>query len=299
MIWLIIILALAVIILLARLFYIKYEIIYVTKQLKYINKNKSDNKVVVGLLNKELEELTTAINENIEIRKQCEAKRIRSENSLKGAIADMSHDLRTPLTSVLGYLQFMKLEDTTAEERTEYLEAAWVRAKALESLLNDFYTLSIIDSAEYEIKLEKLDLTRILQELLVDRYNEFTFKNLKMNFQIPEKSIFIIGDKRSVQRVIENLLGNILKYAKDKVEISLEAAESMVVLNMSNDASNLYTEDLERLFDRFYMADKTRSGKGTGLGLAIAKSLMEKMDGDIKVSMTGDMLHMCCEFRKV
>ncbi|MDP4088864.1 MAG: HAMP domain-containing sensor histidine kinase, partial [Bacillota bacterium] len=217
---------------------------------------------------------------------------------LKSAIADMSHDLRTPLTSVIGYLQFMKLDNTTEEERKEYLGVAWQRAKALESLMDDFYALSVIDSAEYELSLEKLDLCKALRELLVERYSEFACRKLEVNFQIPEKNIYIIGDKKSVDRVIENLLSNVLKYAMDKAQVSLEASENTATLRMSNNVAGLNSEDLEKLFDRFYMADKTRSGQGTGLGLAIAKALMEKMNGDIKVSMEGDMLSICCEFRR-
>jgi signal transduction histidine kinase len=299
MVWFILILMLALIVLLARLLYIKYEIVNITKQLKHINKSKTESKVTVGLLSRDFEELAAAINGNIEIRKQCEGSRIRTENSLKAAIADMSHDLRTPLTSVIGYLQFMKLDNVTSEEREEYLDASYQRARALESLLNDFYTLSLIDSAEYEISLEKLDLSRTLRELLADRHSEFAFRNLDVNLQIPEKKVYIIGDKRSVDRVVENLLSNVLKYAKDKVEISLEEKESTVILNLSNNVTNLNPENLERIFDRFYMADKTRSGKGTGLGLSIAKVLMEKMSGDIKVTMIGDMLNMSCEFRSM
>jgi signal transduction histidine kinase len=285
--------------LLARLLYIKYEINNVTNQLKEINKSKTDSKVVVGLLDKDFEELATAINENIEIRKQCEASKIRTENALKGAIADMSHDLRTPLTSVLGYLQFMKMDNNTEEERKEFLEVAFQRAKVLESLLNDFYTLSLIDSAEFQITFEKINLSKIIRELLVERYNEFKSRNLEMNTQIPDKNIHIIGDIRSVNRVVENLLSNVIKYAKDKVEISLVAEEKAILLIISNNVANLHHDEIGRLFDRFYMADKTRCGEGTGLGLAISKALMEKMNGEINIAMLEDVLTICCRFRVI
>lgn len=298
MLWFLVVLVPVVIILLARLLYLKYAIKNVTEQLKNINTNRSDNRVVTELLSKDFEELTKAINDNIEIRKQCEASRIRTENALKTAIADMSHDLRTPLTSIIGYLQFMKLDNVTEEEKEEYVEVAYQRAKVLENLLNDFYTLSLIDSAEYEIDLEKIDLPKLLREILVERYNEFTLSNLTMNFKIPENSVYIIGDKKSVCRVIENLLANVIKYAKDKVEIVVEEADASVILKVGNNTNNLGLEDIDRLFDRFYMADKTRAGKGTGLGLAIAKSLIEKMGGAIKVNMTGDVFSMYCEFKK-
>lgn len=297
MILLIIILSLAVIILLARLLYIEHEIIDATNQLKEFNKNKSDNKLTVGLLNKNFEKLAWAINENIEIRKHAEASRLKTERTLKSAIADMSHDLRTPLTTVIGYLQFMKKDNSTEDERRQYLNIAYERAKTLEDLLNDFYTLSLIDSAEYEINLEKLDLSRALKESLVDKHNEFLARNLEISFQIPDKSLYIIGDKQSLDRVIGNLLNNVLKYAKSRAVISLKAEEDIVTLKINNDVSNLTPNQLERFFDRFYRADNTRSEKGSGLGLAISKSLIEKMGGNIKVSMVGDMLSMCCEFK--
>lgn len=300
MIYIILILVLAIIFLLAKNLYIKHEIINVRKQLNEINRNKTDNKVVVGLQNKDFEELTAAINENIEIRRQCEASRIRTENSLKRAIADMSHDLRTPLTSIMGYLQFMKSKGLTEKEKTEYLDIAYQRTKVLEVLLDDFYTLSLVDSEEYPVKLEKINISKILRELLVGRYGEFLNRNLETNFQISEKNIYIIGDKRSLERIIENLLSNVIKYAKDKVNISLEQIQNKTILSISNNVSEISDEDLEKIFDRSYMADKTRSsGKGTGLGLAIAKSLMEKMDGVIRVSLEEEFLKICCEFTSI
>lgn len=299
MILLTILLSLAVIILLARYLYIKKEIINVTRQLEEINKSKSDNKVTVGLLHKNLEQLAQTINENIDIRKQTEASRLRSERALKSAIADMSHDLRTPLTSVIGYLQFMKKDTSSKEERDQYLEIAYGRAKALEDLLNDFYTLSLIDSAEYEINLEKLDLSRALKEALVVRHNEFESRNLEMTFQIPDKSLHIIGDPQALDRIIGNLLSNVLKYAKSNVVISLRAKEDLVTLEISNDVENLTQDQLERFFDRFYRADNTRSEKGSGLGLAISKALIEKMGGTISLVIDGDMLCTYCEFKRV
>ena len=300
MIYIILILVLAVISLLARLLYIQYEIINVTKQLNELNRNRTDNKVVAGLLNKEFEELTVAINENIEIRRQCEASRIRTENSLKRAISDMSHDLRTPLTSIMGYLQFMKSETITEIEKSEYLNIAYQRTKILEGLLDDFYTLSLVDSKDYPITLERINITMVLQELLVGRYGEFLSRNLEMDFRIPEKSIYIIGDKKSVDRVIENLISNVIKYTKTKVNISLQQIDNKAELVICNNVSDLSVEELEKLFDRAYMADKSRStGKGTGLGLAIAKTLMEKMNGDIRISMEEEYLKICCEFTEI
>lgn len=283
--------------LLARLFYIKKQVKSITEQLTDINENKLDKKVTIGLLNKEIEALTEAVNDTIDVKKECEASKVKLENDIRQRIANMSHDLRTPLTSIIGYIQLMKLEDITHEERKEYLCTAEQRAKALESLLNDFYELSLIDSLDFQMNLEKINLNKVLQEVLVGKYTDFMNRDLQPQIEIPNENIYIIADEKFLERVIENLLSNTIKYAKDKAEVYLGVEENKVLLKISNNITDLTSKDVEKIFDRFYMADKMRSGKGTGLGLAIAKELVEKMKGSIIADISDDVLNICCTFK--
>nr|WP_278336768.1 sensor histidine kinase [Clostridium frigidicarnis] len=108
-----------------------------------------------------------------------------------------------------------------------------------------------------------------------------------------------MAEQKSLERVIENLLSNAIKYAKDNVDISLEKEENRALLKISNAIVNLTLQDVENIFERFYMADKTRSGKGTGLGLAITKGLVEKMNGNIIADMKGDIFNIYCRFRTI
>lgn len=147
-----------------RLSYVEKQIKSLTKQLTDINENKRDKSITIGLLNKNIESLAQEINNAIEIRRQSEADKIKTENNLRQTIADMSHDLRTPLTSIIGYIQLMELDNIDENEKKEYINIAGQRAKALESLLNDFYELSLIESMDYEINLKKLNITKVLQE---------------------------------------------------------------------------------------------------------------------------------------
>ncbi|WP_242958356.1 sensor histidine kinase [Clostridium cavendishii] len=269
----------------------------INEQIIDINRNKEDKKLTVGLINKELEELAKNINITLDLKKQCEIREIELQNDLRQTIANISHDLRTPLTSIIGYIQFLKLDNTSEEEKKEYLETAERRAKSLEVLLNDFYELSLIESLDYKINLEKVKFNRIIKEIVLGRYSDFINIGITPNIQILEEDVYIIAEHKSLERVIENLLSNAIRYAKDKISISLEIEESIAILKVSNNIRNLTNHDVEKVFDRFYMADKTRSGKGSGLGLAIVKGLVERMNGNIEADIVGDIFNIYCRFK--
>ncbi|QAA33413.1 sensor histidine kinase [Clostridium manihotivorum] len=297
MIYLSLILFVIVIFLGYRKFYIERQITSLIKQLSEINKNKDRRKVTLGLSNKRLEILGELINESIDIRIQSEAERIKVEKDLRQTIANMSHDLRTPLTSIIGYLQLLKLDDADKAEKNEYLHTAEHRAKSLEVLLNDFYELSLIESLDYELNMEKLNISKVLQQIVLDRYSDFMERNIRPSINIPDKNFYIIAEKKSIERVIENILTNAIKYAKDAIDVSLTQEQGKLIITISNTFTNLSEKDMASLFDRFYMADKSRSGKGTGLGLAIAKGLVEKMDGSITAKINDDRFKICCCFK--
>lgn len=220
-----------------------------------------------------------------------------NENNLRQTIADMSHDLRTPLTSIIGYIQLMGLHNIDENEKKEYINIAGQRAKTLENLLNDFYELSLIESMDYEINLKKLNITKVLQEEVLARYADFAGRGIKPDIEIPDENIYIIADEKCIERVIENLLSNSIKYAKDKVNIVLKSEKDSAMLKISNTASNITDEDAEKIFDRFYMADKTRSGNGTGLGLSIVKGLVQKMNGTVSADLKDNVLSIYCRFK--
>lgn len=285
--------------LLFYIFYMKKQLKNITNQLTDINENKQDKKITVELMNKEVETLAKTINETLDVKKESEAGKIRIEKHLRETIANMSHDLRTPLTSIIGYIQFLKLDNINEDEKIEYLNIAEQRAKSLESLLNDFYELSLIDSLDFELNLEKVNISRIAQEILVEKYIDFNNRNLEPKIEMPSENIYIAADRKSLERVIENLLSNTIKYAKDNVKISLKVEGNWVIFKISNNTANLTAQDVENIFERFYMADKTRQGKGTGVGLAIAKGLVEKMNGNISADISDDMLNIYFKFKVI
>jgi signal transduction histidine kinase len=288
MIYLVLVLSILVLYLGFRTIYTDIQVKSLINQLRDINENKTEGKLTIGLLNKRIEGLTLKINETIQLKKQSEAGKIRLENDLRKTIANMSHDLRTPLTSITGYIQFLKSDNLSEAERKEYIEVAEKRAKSLEGLLNDFYELSLIESMDYKLQSEKINIKRIVEDAALLRYADFMSKGITPVIELPKENVYVSGDGKAYERVIENLLGNTVKYAKDRVSVSLHTDNNKVIIKVSNNVDKLNKEDALKVFDRFYMADKTRSGKGTGLGLSIAKGLVEKMNGQITAALEED-----------
>lgn len=299
MIYTVVILLIILLFCIAHLHYNKSQIKKIRNELMDINKEKTDSKVTVGLFDKSIESLTEEINKIIDGRRECEASKIKFERELRQTIANMSHDLRTPLTSIIGYIQFLKLDDISEEEKIEYLNIAEKRAKSLESLLNDFYELSLIDSIDFEVKLEKVNISRMIEEILLEKYADFVNRDLVPKVEMPNNMVYILAEQKSLQRVIENLLSNVIKYAKDSVAISLRVEAKEIIFTISNNVINLTKEDVTNIFDRFYMADKTRSGNGTGVGLAVAKALVNKMEGSIVAELTEEVLSINCRFKLI
>jgi signal transduction histidine kinase len=286
----------ALLIVLTRYFLLKKEIKRTRKQLNEINKNKIEKKIDLNYFENEIEMLAVEINHQIDLTKQAIAEKRLSENELKQAISYISHDIRTPMTSILGYIQFLESDDLSIEMRKEYTNVVKLSALRLKVLLEDFFELSIIDQLEYPIKIEKLKLNNVIYEVLLAFYEEFHKRKIEPVIIIPENEVQIMADPSAVKRVVENLLLNAIRHSGGDVTIRLEKLEHSVQFSISNSVNQLSQHDVNHMFDRFYKADQTRTGKGTGLGLPIAKSLMEKMNGSISAELIENELFMKCEW---
>jgi len=280
-----------------RLYGMKREIKRITHQLQSYTKGSTEKKINIALFDRDLETLSEEINHLITFIVEANALRRRTENELKQGIASISHDLRTPLTSILGYIQLMESEGVTEAEKMEYLLIAKNRTKRLQKLLHDFFDLSVIDHTDFELKLKKVDMNTLISEVLLGFYDRFNEQSLEPLIQLPNEKIVLHADESAIKRVVENLLANAAAYAAGSVTIRLEQMDLTVILSVSNQARHLTQQDMERLFDRFYTSDPTRSGKGTGLGLSIAKSLMLKMNGKLTAELQGELLIMKCEWK--
>ncbi|PGS53992.1 two-component sensor histidine kinase [Bacillus sp. AFS041924] len=296
MIYLTIIVSILLLYFLTRYYLLKKEIKRAQRQLHELNKNALEKKIDLMYFDKDLENLAVEINKQIELTRKSKAEKRLSENELKQAISYISHDIRTPMTSILGYIQFLESDEITIEMRKEYTNIIKNSAQRLKVLLEDFFELSIIDQIDYPMKLEKIKLNQLILEVLLGFYEEFNKQNLEPTIEIPNTEIIIMADSSAVKRVIENLIINAIKHSCGNINIFLEKTKASTQLTISNSVNELGESDLQRMFDRFYKADQTRTGKGTGLGLPIAKSLMNKMNGNIRAEFKENRLFMKCEW---
>lgn len=299
MIFIVITLVIITFIALTRLFSFKNEVRKIVRQLQLYNNRKTNKKIDITLIDQDIEHLGVEVNRLIDLYVMENRKRVLFEKEQRQAVANMSHDLRTPLTSIIGYIQIANNENLSEVEKEELLAIAFDRAKRLERLLNDFFELSVLESTDYELKLQRINLTKLLTEVLVSFYDRFQEKRLEPTIEGLENNVTIFADHSAVTRVIENLLSNTLKHADGNIMIRLEEQNGVASLMITNDALSLTEQDVQHMFDRFYMADQSRSGKSTGLGLSIVKSLMEKMNGSISSKLNDGQLSIICKWKTV
>lgn len=283
--------------LLTRLIFLKKEMKRAAQQLHEFNQNRIEKKLDIRFFDKDIERLVKEINDQIDLTKKATAEKRRTENELKQAISHISHDIRTPMTSILGYIQFLEVDEITPELRKDYTKIIKNGAQRLKALLEDFFELSIIEQADYPMKLEVIKLNQIILEVLLGFYEAFNERDLTPTIEVPDEELTIKGDLSAVKRVIENLVINAIKHASGNVIIRLEKTATSVQMTIGNATDHLSEQDLTYMFDRFYKADQTRIGHGTGLGLPIAKSLMEKMNGSISAELEQNQLSIVCKWK--
>ena len=252
------------------LFSWKRQICEITKQ---ISENR---KLRISLSNKHIEKLAGIINEKNDLERRAKLQILQEKEQLKQSIANISHDLRTPLTSIQGYLVLLKSCENK-EEQEHYFSIIQAKADYLTELLQIFYDLSLIDSEDYILEVEKLDINRIVTDCLIDKYSEL--KKLTPTVKTENAPVWITGNTVACKRIIENLITNAIRYSNDYVEIVIDANGIFTVKNTTSELNNI---DINMLFQKFYTVDASRSNGNTGLGLYIVKELLNKIDGGIE-----------------
>ena len=227
--------------------------------------------------NSAAEELFAAVNRLLELRQEENAAYRRKEQELRRQIANVSHDLRTPLTSILGYLQLLEQEDLSPEKRREYFQVIEGRARTLQTFIGAFYDLSRIEGDELPLERERVDLARALSDQLAAAYGQNEEAGLDMEVDVADGLPPVWADSGAVARIFSNLLTNALRHGSGTLSVRLYREGGQLVSAFTNRAEGLTAEDADHVFERFYTADKMRTGQSTGLGLAIVKALAERM----------------------
>lgn len=258
---------------------------------KEINNNLNDYiNIRTKSVDKDLEALVAEVNLIFDSKQKVVAEKKKTEEELRASIANMSHDLRTPLTSIMGYLQMIRLENISENDKNEYMDIVEKRTKSLQQLISSFYDLSRIEGNEYNFQYKKVNLNNILCENIAIFYNDFINNNIEPIIEIDEDIKEIISDEGAITRIFSNLIGNMIKHGENFVKITLKQEEDVIITEFINKATELTEENVDKLFERFYTVDKSRSDRNTGLGLYITKVLVEKLGYNINANLKDNNL---------
>lgn len=269
-------LIIAVIFLFVSLINWKIQIHRLAVQLQNILDNKTKKLVTIALSDKSLERLAEIINRIVEKEVERNTKIQRREDHLKENISCLSHDLRTPLTSMHGYLKL--LEDASAEKQEEYIRILQKKAVRLERLIDDFYQISLLEDGNYPLNYEDVDISSLLTETLLENYSLFFEKDISPQIERPEKSLYVYADKSACIRIMQNLFYNAVNGTSEGITVQLTEEEENISLIVKNPVSSLQIKDPARLFERFYTVDVSRNKDSSGQGLYIVKKLLAQMN---------------------
>ena len=266
---------------------------------KEINNNLNDYvNIKTKSVDKDLEALVAEVNLIFDSKQKVVAEKNKREEELRASIANMSHDLRTPLTSIMGYLQMIRLENVSENDKNEYMDIVEKRTKSLQQLISSFYDLSRIEGNEYNFQYKKVNLSNILCENIAIFYNDFINNSIEPIIEIDEDIKEIISDEGAINRIFSNLIGNTIKHGENFVKITLKQEEDVIITEFINKATELTEENVDKLFERFYTVDKSRSDRNTGLGLYITKVLVEKLEHNIYATLKDNNLVISIAWKK-
>jgi len=212
------------------------------------------------------------------------------ERDQKEFIVNIAHDLRTPISSILAYTQVLKKNDFSDEKTNRYIAVIWKKGNELVELIENFFELNKLENKLVQLKYEKINMSRLIEEELISFYQEFLEENIQPNITMPEEDIFILGDNLAIRRIISNLIANSLKYGKEGkyFGIELKRTEDRVWIRILDRGPGIKESQIPYIFDKLYTCEQSRnkSKRGNGLGLTIVKLLVELHNGKIFVSST-------------
>lgn len=264
------------------------------------------NKIADGNLDIEINEnlgLFDPLKENL-IKIQSGLKKaineeVKSQRMKTELISNVSHDLKTPLTSIITYVDLLKSENLTEEERKAYIDTLDKKSQRLKFLIEDLFEVSRATSGNINLNLVKVDIIELMRQTEIELEDKIKNANLKIRNNFPGNKVILQLDSQKTFRIFENLLNNVVKYAMEGSRVYVDIIDNedkieITIKNMSAEEINFEAEDIVERFER---GDKSRDTEGSGLGLAIVKSFVEVQGGTFNVDVDGDLFKVTIIFK--
>ncbi|WP_144788217.1 sensor histidine kinase KdpD [Lysinibacillus fusiformis] len=262
---------------------------YIYEKLQVIVQEQSNEKILVTTSNSQIQQLLISINAWLDYHQKVQATHRKMEDSMKKMLANISHDLKTPLTVVLGYIEMLQLQGSASEEERQRLLAG-VHAKTLEVLkiIHTFFDLAKLEAGDTDYPITKINVCEISRKNILSFYDMVTSMGLNITITIPETPMYALGNEEALDRVLNNLLSNALAYGADGniIGLTVRNDETTIYIDVWDCGKGIDEYHIDSVFERMYTLEDSRnkSFQGSGLGLTITKRLVEMMDGSIQLS---------------
>lgn len=277
-------------------FYYRHQIKNVKSQISFLNQHETNMLITSdqksGCVAELTDELNTLIEQTAALRKEI----ADNESHLKDTIINLSHDIRTPLTSMDGYFQLL-LKSDDPEERQQYAAVISDRLSSLKEMLDELFTYAKLTNKAYEVELSPCAVNEILLSVLFSFYKDIKQRGIEPLVNVPEQDIFIQGNEPALHRIFQNILKNCIEHGNNQLSVRLINTADTVRIYFENDYQTQEPIDGSKVFDRFYKADEARSKTSTGLGLSIAKELVERLNGSIKSDVQNNTFVISVSFQ--
>ena len=290
-----VILVIIILFLVCYLFFMKMELRRIKKELDLVLSRKTNGLIHTEFTSKEIHDLVECINTHLTEIKSKESKLERKNANFVKMIRNISHDLRTPLTSSLGYVSLMLESDMIEQEKIKNLKIVEERLKRLSELIDSFFEFSKILSNDQMIEQDEINLVAVMEKAISNHYEDFSKDNRRIDFKTNKRKIKIKSNETMLVRVFDNLIRNAYKHSDGNLDIEINQNNDKVKIKFINKL--LYNNlDVDRIFDEFYTVDISRTKGNTGLGLAIAKEFVEQLKGEIKANKKSNKLIITITF---
>jgi len=282
---------------------------------KYMDDIKKKYSILLDATRKMAEgNLETAITENLGVFeplkeefskvqygfKKAVEEEMKSQRMKTDLITNVSHDLKTPLTAIITYVDLLKNEDITPEERKAYIDTLDMKSQRLKRLIEDLFEISKVSSNNITFNMMEIDLKDLIKQVLLELDDKIGKSEIEFRLHLPEEKVLLLLDSEKTYRIFENLITNITKYAMphSRAYIDMEAKEDKVMVILKNVSASELDFNMEEITERFVRGDQSRNTEGAGLGLAIVKSFVELQGGDFEIQVDGDLFKAIIIWRK-
>ncbi|GEN87563.1 sensor histidine kinase [Oceanobacillus sojae] len=264
------------------------QIKYMYEKLDRIITERTSENLLVFTDDKELIHLLMGINNLLNHNQKILADYTKKEESIRKMISNISHDLKTPLTVIVGYLEIIQSNKSIQNELEKEVNKAHEKSVELLTLINTFFDLAKLESGDKEMPLEKTNINEACRKSILEFYEILTNQGLDVSIEIPDENIYAAGNQEALDRVLRNLISNAITYGNDGgvVGLTLKQDDSFVYIEVWDKGKGIDEMNKESVFERLYTLEDSRNKlyQGSGLGLTITKRLVESMEGDISLS---------------